>query len=214
LPVRNAPLFVVLLVTCAATAPAQVRDAEDTVSAGEGAGILSDVSTNVGHDSRPVHDGTLTIGETSSGPIRSGPVSDAQTRSMLSGPVSSISQGPMRQTRPPLSGGSMTEASAGAVKHDAASPLGERISDPLRELGPLQEQMRARRQRAEDTALAGAAEPAVPRDAVDPPFGTMAPLDRDDESAMGEPQAHADEEAPGNAASDLSQPETGDSVEQ
>lgn len=146
----------------ASTALAQVRQPGETLSAGGGAGLLSDVSTNVGDGSRPVHDGAETLGETSGGPVRSGPVSDWNTRSMLSGPVSSMSQGPMYQRSPSLSGGSITEASAGAVKHDITSPLGSRISDPLRELGPLQEQMRARRQQAEQEALRRAVEPAAP----------------------------------------------------
>jgi hypothetical protein len=143
-------------------ATAQVRQPDETISAGEGAHILSDISTNVGADSRPMHDGSLTLGETSGGPVGSGPVSEMNTRSMLSGPVSSMSQGPMRGPRISLSGGSMTEASMGAVKHDIDSPLGERISDPLRELGSLQKEMRARRQQAEQAAIAGASEPAVP----------------------------------------------------
>jgi hypothetical protein len=146
----------------AGSALAQVRQPGESLSAGEGAGPLSDVSTNVGHGSRAVHDEAQTLGETSGGPVRSGPISDWNTRSMLSGPVSSMSQGPVYEPRPSLSGGSVTEASAGAVKHDVTSPLGTRISDPLRELGPLQEQMRARRQQAEQEALGRAVEPAVP----------------------------------------------------
>src|SRR4029450_373421 len=48
-------------------ATAQVRQPDETISAGEGAHILSDISTNVGADSRPMHDGSLTLGETSGG---------------------------------------------------------------------------------------------------------------------------------------------------
>jgi hypothetical protein len=146
----------------ATSAVAQVRQPGESLSVGDGSGPLSDVSTNVGHDSRPMHDGAQTLGETSGGPVHSGPISDWDTRSMLSGPVSSMSQGPMYRPQPSLSGGSMTEASAGAVKHDVASPLGTRISDPLHELGGLREQMRARRQQAELDALQRAAEPAQP----------------------------------------------------
>lgn len=151
---------VALLATCG-PALSQVRQPGEGISAGEGAGILSDVSTNIGAGSRSMHDGALTIGETSGGPVRSGPVRDPNTRGMLSGPVSSMSRGPVYERRGSLSGGSMTEASAGTVKQDSSHPLGTRISDPLRELGPLQEQMRAKRQLAEQAALQGAMQPAV-----------------------------------------------------
>lgn len=152
----------VLAGSVASSTLAQVRQPGESLSAGDGAGLLSDVSTNVGHGSLSVHDGAQTLGETSGGSVRSaGPVSDMDTRSMLSGPVSSMSRGPVYEPRS-LSGGSITEASAGAVKHDITNPLGTRISDPLRELGPLQEQMRARRQQAEQDALQRAVEPAAP----------------------------------------------------
>jgi hypothetical protein len=65
------------------------------------------------------------------------------TRSVLSGPVSSMSRvhaAPRFAVRR-----LMTEASSSAVKHDIDSPLGARISDPLRELGSAKE-MRARPQ--------------------------------------------------------------------
>jgi hypothetical protein len=154
-------LAVVVSVAAACPALSQVRPPGTGLSAGEGAGILSDVSTNVGAGSRPMSDGSLTIGEASGGPVRSGPVRDPNTRGMLSGPVSSMSQGPVYQPGRSLSSGSMTEASAGTVKQDSDHPLGTRISDPLRELGPLQEQMRARRLLAEQAALSGAMQPAV-----------------------------------------------------
>jgi hypothetical protein len=176
-------------------AAAQVRQPDETISAGEGAGTLSDVSRPVGDGSRSVHDGARTIGEASDGSMHSGPVRDGRTRSMLSGPVSEISRGPMYQPQPSLSGGSVTEASAGAVKHDIASPLGERISQPLRELAPLQQQMRERRQRAEQAALAGVTEPAA------------APIDATavrDEAAVPEAVAPAPDE---NLAQDATDPE-------
>lgn len=181
---------VVLLVALSAmslgpVARAQVRDPEDTISAGEDAGPLSDVSRPLGDDSTSVHDGALTVGETSGGPMRSGPVHDGSGRSMVSGPVSDLSQGPMTEPRPPLTSGAVAEASAGAVTHDIASPLGERISEPLRELGALQKQMRARREQAEQAALAGGSEPAA------------APVDEttgSDEVAMPEEAAGAPED--------------------
>jgi hypothetical protein len=172
----------------AGAALGQVRNPEDALSAGDGSGPLSDVSTNVGDGSRAVHDGAQTIGETSAGSVRSaGPVSGAGSRSMLSGPVSSLSRGPMSEPRPPLSGGSMTEASAGTVKQDSSHGLGTRISDPLRELGPLQEQMRARRQQAEQAAVQAATEPAVP------PIEAFAPIEP---AAIAEPEASVPQEVP------------------
>jgi hypothetical protein len=100
-----------------------VRDADDTLSAGEGAGPLSDVSRPVGEDSRPMHDGARTIGESSGGPLGGGPVRDPGTRSMLSGPVSASSQGPMREPRLQRSGGSVAESSAGAVTASGATDV-------------------------------------------------------------------------------------------
>ncbi|MGH7789047.1 MAG: hypothetical protein ACRERC_19400 [Candidatus Binatia bacterium] len=89
--------------------------------------------------------GDGTIGESSGSAGRSGPMRDATTRGMLSGPMSEWSRGPVSDRRTLSGGGSMTENSAGAVKHDIDQPLGSRISQPLRELGPLQDQMRALR---------------------------------------------------------------------
>ena len=183
-------------------ASAQVRQPDETISAGEGAHILSDISTNVGADSRPMHDGSLTLGETSGGPVGSGPVSEMSTRSMLSGPVSSMSQGPMRGPRVSLSGGSMTEASSGAVKHDIDSPLGARISDPLRELGSLQKEMRARREQAEQAAIAGAREPAVPpldeSPRIDQPVVVEEPVREDAPLTEPESEYSADAASPGD----------------
>lgn len=188
----------VLAGSLTSTSPAQVRQPGESLSAGDGAGPLSDVSTNVGHDSLSVHDGAQTLGETSGGSVRSGPVSDLDTRSMLSGPVSSMSKGPVYEPRPSLSGGSITEASAGAVKHDITSPLGTRISDPLRELGPLQEQMRARRQQAEQEALQRAVEPAAPP--ADATAVDAAALDAAAAEAAAIDAAAADADAAADAA--------------
>jgi hypothetical protein len=207
----------------AGAAAGQVREPGETLSAGEGAGTLSDISTPLRNPSLSVHDGSQTIGESSEGSVRSGPVRDGSTRSMLSGPVSEVSQGPMRRPQPSLSGGSQTEASAGAVKHDIASPLGERISQPLRELGPLQEQMRQRREQAQQAALTAAAAPqaappvganvelqgAVPPDAAQPlgengPHGNSghAAVEQPDDQAVGlgdegSGSEHAADEEPG-----------------
>ena len=156
-----------------ASAGAQVRQPEDTISAGEHSGPLR---RSAGRCARQhsVHDRSMTVGEASVGSVRSGPVRDAGMRSMLSGPVSEMSRGPVSEPHPPLTGGSVAEASAGAVKHDIASPLGERISDPLRELAPLQKQMRALREQAEQAALAAATEAVAPPADEAPAFGEIA----------------------------------------
>jgi hypothetical protein len=172
------------LAVLTASASAQVRDPEDTLSAGERSGSISDVSRPLGPDSKAVHDGALTIGETSGGPVRSGPVRGPGTRSMLSGPVSESSRGPMTHERALRSGGSITEASAGAVKHDIAAPLGERISQPLRELRPLQERLRELHQHAltvpvEETAPAAEAAP------VEDSMADMPVVHADEEDATG-----------------------------
>ena len=173
---------------------AQVRQPEDTVSAGEGAGPISDISGGPVHDgSAAMHDGAQPLGD-SSGPVHSGPVRDATTRSMRSGPVSEISSGPMTERRPPITSGAVEEASAGAVTHDIDSPLGERISQPLRELEPLRQQMRAQRERAEHAALLAASAPS----AVDVP----APAHIEPGVAPSEPIAAGEQPAP-----DTNQPE-------
>jgi hypothetical protein len=171
---------------------AQVREPGETISAGEGAGKLSDVSRPVGDDSTSVHSGpNRTIGEASSGSVRSGPVRDGNTRSMLSGPVSEMSRGPVREQGLSLPGGSVTEASSGAVKHDIDSPLGERISQPVRELQPLQQQMRAQRERAEQAALANAMQPAS--EAFAPPAAAPAVVPEQPAESAEAPAAAEDE---------------------
>jgi hypothetical protein len=127
----------------AAPAPAQLQRHSSPVS--RGSRPLSEDSANVGAASAPVHDRAPTIGESSLGPVKSGPVSDPETRSMLSGPVSEASRGPVTSRRA-MTSGSVGGLSAGAVKKDIDRPLGERISDPLTELEPLQETLRALRQ--------------------------------------------------------------------
>jgi hypothetical protein len=163
----------------ATAASAQIR----TPGAGavsENEGPIGEDSLTIGEVSRPVGDG-LTIGETSGGPIRSGPVSDMNTRSMLSGPMSSISRGPVSSGRPMTGGPSMTEASAGAVKHDIDMPLGERISAPLRELAPLQEQLKRLRLEGDAAAVEAAAAP------VSIPVEEEPPIESLDEVTVDEP---------------------------
>ncbi|MGD9763224.1 MAG: hypothetical protein AB7V27_05900 [Candidatus Binatia bacterium] len=135
----------------------------------EDAGPIGEHSRPLGEGSGPVRDGRATLGETSE-PMRSGPVRDGTTRSMRSGPVSSLSRGPMTQPRTLRDGGSMTESSAGAVKHDKHRALGSRISQPLRELAPLQAHLRALRAQGDGAAITAAGAPMadLPEDAMVP----------------------------------------------
>ena len=108
----------------------------------------------------------------------------------------------MYEPRPPLTSGAVAEASAGAVKHDIDSPLGERISSPLRELGPLQQAMRVRREQAEQATLQGATEaaapaieaPAAPEEPVGAPAAEELPPGADG-AAVEQPPAVAEEPA-------------------
>lgn len=147
-----------VLLGIATAASAQVRNpGQETIS--EHVGPLGPVSVPVSAGSRPVRDGLGTIGETSRPMHGGGPVRDRWTRSMRSGPVSSLSRGPMTQPRTAPHGGSVTAASAGAVKHDIDRPLGSRISQPLRELAPLQQHLRALREHGDASAITAAAAP-------------------------------------------------------
>jgi len=158
------PRWLVLpaLLLCALPVHAQVRTpGRGAVS--EDAGPLGDDSGPVGEGSRGMYEGR-TIGESSgSAPGNSrvgGSVRDKNTRSMRSGPVASMSSGPMTQPRTLPDGGSITENSAGAVKHDIDQPLGSRISQPIRELAPLQAHLRELREHGSDAAVAAAEAPA------------------------------------------------------
>lgn len=111
---------------------------------------------------RSMHDGGGgTIGEADQSTHGSRSVRDATTRGMLSGPVSSMSSGSMRDANAPRQGGSVAEASAGAVKHDSDQPLGTRISQPVRELGPLQQHLRQMREQGAAAAMAAAGAPVA-----------------------------------------------------
>lgn len=157
---RVAPLLLALALAPAPPLAAEVRDGT-TKTVSEDAEPIGAGSGPIGEYSRPVGEGSISIGEASLGPLRSGPVSDMNTRSMRSGPVSSLSRGPVRAGRGLSGGGSMTENSAGAIKHDAAAPLGTRISAPLRELGALQDQLRRLRVEGDAAALEAAAAPVA-----------------------------------------------------
>jgi hypothetical protein len=174
---RWLPLAILLL---ACPAAAQIRTPGNS-AVSEHSGPIGDGSGPVGEGSRSMYEG-VTIGESS---VRhsddqriGGPVRDRTTRSMRSGPVASISSGPMTQPRTLPDGGSMTQHSAGAVKHDIDQPLGSRISQPLRELAPLQAHLRELREHGNEAAIAAAQAPA-----------SAAPAPEELEPLEGEPDA-------------------------
>lgn len=135
-----------------------------------GSGPLSEISRGLSNDSRPVHERGRTVSEGSVGSMKSGPVRGGRRTSMISGPVSDVSVGPVTSGRPMTGGGSMTENSAGAVKHELDHSLGEQVYDLQQALGPLQE--RLQQQAAEDAAVLDAVEADEPiDDTLDPGIG-------------------------------------------
>ncbi|MFN8641419.1 MAG: hypothetical protein U0802_07085 [Candidatus Binatia bacterium] len=156
--------LILAALVAALPATAQVRTPGSS-AVSERSGPIGGDSRPVGDGSRSMRDGARTIGESSSEPSvterTGGSIRDQATRSMRSGPVSSISSGSMTQPRTLPDGGSMTQHSAGAVKHDIDRPLGSRISEPLRELAPLQAQLRALREHGAAAAVAAAAAPVT-----------------------------------------------------
>ncbi|HVO25210.1 MAG TPA: hypothetical protein VMW56_16440 [Candidatus Margulisiibacteriota bacterium] len=108
----------------------------------EDSGPLRDLSTNVGAGSGPVR-GSISKLPSTAGTLNDRSVRGSVSGDLVSGPVSDLSRGAVTSGRAVAGGGSVVAASVGAVKKDAESPLGEMISQPLRELGPLQEQLRS-----------------------------------------------------------------------
>jgi hypothetical protein len=141
-------LFLVALLLPAGADAQSVEPAKK--SAGEGSGPLSELSTNVGHDSRPVSEGSTTIGEGSVGSMISGPMRDPRPPSMITGPVSEISRGPVTSFVPVTSHVAVRDASAGAVTREAERSVGEPLLEPEQDLFALQEQLRSLRQQAEE----------------------------------------------------------------
>lgn len=141
-------LFLVALLSPLGAHAQSVAPAKKSV--GEDSGPLSELSTNVGHDSRPVSEGSTTIGEGSVGSMLSGPTHDRAMPSMISGPVSEISRGPVTSFIPVTSHVAVRDASAGAVTREAERSVGEQLLEPEQDLTALQEQLRALRQQAEE----------------------------------------------------------------
>jgi hypothetical protein len=108
----------------------------------EGSGPVSEISTNVGTGSAPVHVRGQTVRTGNPARLSGNSVRASAARDVRSGPVSEISAGPVSAQRQSRKTVMMTDSSAGAVKLDRDSAIGERIADPLRELGALQDQLR------------------------------------------------------------------------
>jgi hypothetical protein len=87
--------------------------------------------------------GSVGAGSLNAGPLSGNPVRGSVTGDVVSGPLSDISVGPVTADNPMAGGGTVGQASAGAVTKDLASPLGQMISAPLHDLGPLQDRLRA-----------------------------------------------------------------------
>jgi hypothetical protein len=108
----------------------------------EGSGPVSEISTNVGAGSAPVHVRGASPRDRDPARLSGNSVRASAARDLRSGPVSEISSGPVSARRDLGRTVTVTESSTGAVKLDRAAPIGERIADPLRELGDLQEHLR------------------------------------------------------------------------
>jgi hypothetical protein len=168
-------------------------------TAGLSSGPVRGLSTNAGSGSGPVR-GSVGGGSLNSGPLSGRPVRGSVTGDVVSGSFSDISAGPVTADNPMAGGGTVGQASAGAVKKDLDSPLGQMISAPLHDLGPLQDRLRAIQPiprngpapdevapPAEDTTDTGAApEPAT--EANEPVGDIEGPED------VGEPSAIAPEQ--------------------
>ncbi len=106
-------------------------------------GPLSERSTNVGAGSGPIYEPGRSVSESSAGPLSGDSVRGSATGTVISGPVSEFSSGAVTEHVPVSGGGSVETATVGSVKKDLASPLGQMTSEPVSDLRPLQEQLRA-----------------------------------------------------------------------
>lgn len=155
---------------------------------GTGSGPLSDVSRSVKDGSRSVHERGQSVSDGSVGSMKSGPVHGDRRVGMLSGPVSDVSAGPVTSGRSMSGGGSMTENSAGAVKHEMDRSLGEQVYDLQRTLGPIQDRLR---QQAETEELAARRDAALNEDGQ-----------QEQDSEIAPPENQAQVELDGSEAAD------------
>ena len=145
----------------------------------------------------------------SAGRLGGNSVRGSVTGDVVSGPVSEISVRGAMAGPPVTGGGSVGQASVGAVKKDVASPLGEMISEPLRELGPLQDQLRAIQPlRRDDASPDEAAEPAEAAPDTQDTAATTPEQEPAEETEAaedtGEPPTLATDEQPEDEAQDAS----------
>lgn len=164
-------------------------------------GSLSNLSTNVGAGSAPVHERGRSVRESSRLRLGGNPVRGSVTGDLRSGPVSELSVGPVTASHPVTGGGSVTESSAGAVKKDINSPLGELISEPLTDLGPLQEQLRAVQPVPRQTPMPSerlADEEAATQAVVEQAVGVLNELESPEPPTLEQPMAESPQEPQAN----------------
>lgn len=171
---------------------------------GQGSGPVTDLSTNVGAGSGSVHD-SVGRGAFNAGRLGGNSVRGSATGDVVSGPVSDLSVGAVTADNPVSGGGTVGQSSVGAVKKDIDSPLGEMISQPLRELGPLQARLRAIQPAPRTGPVPG--EEAAPADTTGETADTatqeqVPAVEPEPAGEADEPEADADEEpeaTPGEA---------------
>lgn len=162
---------------------------------------LADVSANVGAGSQPVHESGRSVRDGSLGGLGGlggNSVRDSVSGDVRSGPVSDVSAGPVTSWRPVSGGGTMTDASVGSVGSDTRAGIAEQALQPVRDLGPLVEQLRAIQPLPDDGTL-----PEAQPEAGQGEEAEIAPEDQDTAEA-GEP---AVEEEPATEASEASEPD-------
>lgn len=176
---------------------------------------LADVSANVGAGSRPVYENGRSVSESSLGRLSGNSVRGSVSGDVHSGPVSDVSAGPVTSWQPVSGGGTMTDASAGSVHSEMRAEMAAQALEPVRDLGPLVEQLRAIQPVPDSGPLPEAESEAQPQDEIeeaapdeqDAP-DVAAPAD-DQEAAPSEAEAReaagaAPGEEPPNVAPDAS----------
>jgi hypothetical protein len=159
----RAALFCSTLAIAATAATAQVAQEARSVT-GEG-GPVSEISRDL-QDSEPVHERGNNLGAGSVGSMNSGAVHDGPRRTMISGPVSEISRGPVTRRVSMTGDVAVRQASAGAVKEGIArDPVGEVVREA--ELQALQDHLRELRTARPANQEFGPSTEPDPADAVE-----------------------------------------------
>jgi hypothetical protein len=142
---NTTPLLCAALALAAAPAFAQVKGHPVK----EGSGPLREISTNAGSGSPPVYAPDRSLRAGSAGPLSGRAVAEATTGTVTSGTFSDVSTGPVTAHLGVSGGGPPGDASVGAVTRDANAPLRASrplpavAAEPVYDLGPLQQQLRA-----------------------------------------------------------------------